>query len=215
MPHALQRLDIGGSDLTYYLIKLFNQRGYPMKEWNDKELARDIKEKLGYVAQDFDQEMKKSEGLLNDNENKNDDIDIEKEYELPDGQKIKIGNERFRCCEPLFQPSLIGIESEGIHKLIYNCIMKCDVDNRKTFFGNIVLAGGTTMFDGISSRLTNDITEIAPATIKAKIISPPERKYSAWIGGSILSSISTIPDLWITKDDYDECGPNIVHRKCF
>ena len=219
MPHTALRLNIGGVDLTKYLTKLLKQRGYDhdMKSWSDKQLVRDIKERLGYVAQDFDQEMRKSEGLTenNNDENENDDIGIEKEYELPDGQKMKIGNERFRCCEALFNPSLIGIESDGISKLIYNCIMKCDVDDRKQFFSNIVLSGGTSMFDGIDLRLINEINDIAPASIKVKIIAPAERKYSAWIGGSIVGSLSTFGNMWITKDEYDESGPSIVHRKCF
>ncbi len=50
---------------------------------------------------------------------------------------------------------------------------------------------------------------------KIKIIAPPERKYSVWIGGSILASLSTFQTMWITKAEYDEAGPQIVHRKCF
>merc|ERR1712179_606549 len=52
-------------------------------------------------------------------------------------------------------------------------------------------------------------------TIKIKIIAPPERKYSVWIGGSILASLSPFQQMWISKQEYDECGPSIVHRKCF
>lgn len=50
---------------------------------------------------------------------------------------------------------------------------------------------------------------------KVKIVAPPERKYSSWIGGSILASLSTFQQMWISKQDYDESGPSIVHRKCF
>merc|ERR1712110_98846 len=123
----------------------------------------------------------------------------------PDGQVITIGNERFRCPETLFQPSFIGMESAGIHETCYNSIMKCDVDIRKDLYANTVLSGGTTMYPGIADRMQKEITALAP----------PERKYSVWIGGSILASLSTFQQMWISKQEYDECGPAIVHRKCF
>merc|ERR1712026_482129 len=133
-----------------------------------------------------------------------------KQYELPDGQVITIGAERFRCCEPLFKPSLIGKESPGIHQLTYDSIQKCDVDIRRDLYTNTVLSGGSTMFPGIDKRLNKEITALAPAAVKVKIVAPPERKYSVWIGGSILSSLSTFQEMWITKDEYDESGPGIV-----
>uniref|UniRef100_A0A8W8LCP7 Actin 2 n=1 Tax=Magallana gigas TaxID=29159 RepID=A0A8W8LCP7_MAGGI len=78
-----------------------------------------------------------------------------------------------------------------------------------------VLSGGTTMFPGIADRMQKEITALAPSTMKIKIIAPPERKYSVWIGGSILASLSTFQQMWISKQEYDESGPSIVHRKCF
>merc|ERR1711933_267397 len=163
------------------------------------------KEKLAYCAEDFDGELAAAEKSQ----------DIEKSYELPDGQVITVGAERFRCPEPLFQPNLIGKESKGIHKLTYDSIMKCDVDIRRDLYTNTVLSGGSTMFPAIDNRLQKELTALAPAAIKVKIVAPPERKYSVWIGGSILSSLSTFQEMWITKDEYEESGPGIVHRKCF
>merc|ERR1711936_1030691 len=128
---------------------------------------------------------------------------------------ITIGNERFRCPEALFQPSFLGMESCGIHETTYNSIMKCDVDIRKDLYANTVLSGGTTMYPGIADRMQKETTALDPSTIKIKIIAPPERKYSVWIGGSILASLSTFQQMWISKQEYDECGPSIVHRKCF
>ncbi|KMS93923.1 hypothetical protein BVRB_026560, partial [Beta vulgaris subsp. vulgaris] len=112
-------------------------------------------------------------------------------------------------------PSLIGLEQEGVHQLTYQSIMKCDVDIRKDLYGNIVLSGGTTMFDGIADRISKEVTALAPSSIRVKVVAPPERKYSVWIGGSILSSLSTFQQMWISKEEYDEAGPAIVHRKCF
>lgn len=77
------------------------------------------------------------------------------------------------------------------------------------------MSGGTTMFPGIPERLSKELTNLAPSTMKIKVVAPPERKFSVWIGGSILSSLSTFQAMWITRSEYDESGPTIVHRKCF
>ncbi|CAI9776736.1 unnamed protein product [Fraxinus pennsylvanica] len=116
---------------------------------------------------------------------------IEKSYELPDGQVITIGTERFRCPEVLFQPSMIGMEVAGFHETTYNSIMKCDVDIRKDLYGNVVLSCGSTMFTGIADRMNKEISAFAPRSMKIKVIAPPERKYSVWIGGSVLASLNT------------------------
>uniref|UniRef100_A0A7S1HQP2 Actin n=1 Tax=Phaeocystis cordata TaxID=118079 RepID=A0A7S1HQP2_9EUKA len=102
-----------------------------------------------------------------------------------------------------------------MHEATFPSIMKCDVDIRKDLYSNCVLSGGTTMYAGIADRLSKELTALAPASMKVKIIAPPERKYSVWIGGSILSSLSTFQQMWISKQEYDESGPSIVHRKCF
>ncbi|KAG2382441.1 hypothetical protein C9374_005643 [Naegleria lovaniensis] len=202
---AAKRVNMGGSDLDEYLATLLQERGYYFSTSAELHVVKQIKEKLSYCALDLDAELQTDRMSSK----------LEKAYELPDGNVISISNERFRCMEALFNPSLIGREDVGIHEMVFNAIQKCDLGVRKDFYGNILLSGGSTFSEGFSDRLVKEITSLAPASILVKVVSPPERKYSVWIGGSILGDLSSFQQYYLSKQEYDDEGPAMIHRKCY
>ncbi len=204
LSHAIQRVDMAGGDITKYLQRLLRQKGYSFVTSAEKEIVRDIKEKLCYVAIDPEKEMMLSKKVAG----------MEKSYMLPDGETIQVGVERFLAVECLFNPAVIGKELEPLDDVIVKSISNCDVDLRRDLYGNIVLSGGSTMFPGIKERLTKEIKEQIPESVDVKIIAPPERMYAVWIGGSILSSLKTFHRMWVQKREYKEMGPQVIHR-CF
>ena len=206
IPHAIQRIVLSGSHITTYLQQLLKEKDYNFTTAAELEIVRSIKEKLCYVVdKDYDAECKKAA----------ENPSLEKSYELPDGRSISVGAERFKCTEILFEPHLAGFEMQGIHKFAYDSVSKCDSDVRKDLFLNIILSGGTTLFEGIGERMWHELHKQAPSNHKIKVLAPPERKYSVWLGGSILAALSTFQTMWINKQEYDESGPPIIHRKCF
>ena len=207
LPHAIFKVNVGGNDITEYLNTMLKENGHTYDSTLKEKLTiiRDMKEKLGYVALNYDNELsdKKTE---------------EENYALPDGTNIKLSTERFKCGEALFQPNLADIKGDdidGIHKILFNSISKCDSGIRNGLYGNLVCAGSSTMFKGFEERLKKELTSLAPDSTTIKIVAPANRKYCAWAGGSILAQLSTFEQMWISKQEYDESGPSIVHRKCF
>jgi actin-related protein len=205
IPHAIDKILLAGRDLTDWMVRILKDDNYNFETSAERETVRDMKEKLCYVAEDYEAEVAKAQS----------DSELEKSYTLPDGNVCKISVQRFKCPEFLFQPELGGKELKGVHKLTFDSIMTCDLDVRKDLYSNIILSGGTTMFEGFGERLYKEVKALAPQTMKVKVIAGPDRKYAVWRGGSTLSTLSTFAGMWVTKNDYEEFGETVVHRKCF
>ncbi|XP_057969357.1 actin-related protein 4 [Malania oleifera] len=150
-------------------------------------------------------------------------------YELPDGQTIEIGADRFKIPDVLFNPSLVkkipGMESSaeaassvrGLPQMVIESINKCDVDIRRDLFSSILLAGGTASMQQLKERLEKDLLEESPQAARVKVLASgnsTERRFSVWIGGSILASLGSFQQMWFSKAEYEEHGAAYIQRKC-
>jgi len=194
MPSSIRRIDVAGRDVTEHMQLLLRKQGYVFHTSAEKEVVRMIKEKVAYVALDPKKEEREWAQGQGRGESKH------AEYVLPDGNRLKIGPERFRAPEILFDPEIIGLEYPGIHQIVVDAIARTDMDLRKSLFGNIVLSGGSTLTKGFGDRLLHEVQRLAVKDMRIKIFAPPERMYSTWIGGSILAGLSTFRKvcLWLS-----------------
>jgi actin len=203
-PYSITKSNLGGKTVTNFLMdKLRGKSKY--ESINEiKKLSKIIKEKLCRVSLNYEEEL---------NDTKFNEI----QYKLPDGNELKLEKELFICPETLFQPNLTGQEIPGIPMQMYNSIMKCENDIRKDLYSNIILAGGNTLLNDFYERINQEMQCLAPNSLcqKLKVISPSERKYLAWIGGALISGLQNFQANWVTHAEYQEAGPQIIHRKCF
>ncbi|XP_051821640.1 actin-3 isoform X1 [Antechinus flavipes] len=203
MSGTIMNLEVSGQDLSTYLMKLLNDKGYSLKTRAEWEMVRDIKEKLCYVALDCGEEMDTEESS------------IQKKYKLPDGRDITVDKERFLCPEALFEPSVLGVPFPGLHKNIYESLIKHDFEIRKIFYVNTILCGGNMSFPGVGERVAKEIKEQAPKMTKIKVVVPAECRFSSWFGGSLLTTLNSFQHMWIYDYEYEDCGSSIIHQRQF
>ncbi|XP_004863838.1 actin-related protein T2 [Heterocephalus glaber] len=203
LPHAVAKLNVAGRDIMEQLTRLLRARGRTFPCLLDKALVEDIKEKLCYVALEPGKELSRwPAGIL-------------QEYRLPDGNVIYLGEQLFQAPEALFSPEQVGTQSPGLAEMVSGSIAKCDADIQKMLFGEIVLSGGSTLFQGLDNRLLRELEPLAPTGIPIKITAPPDRWFSTWIGASIVTSLSSFKQMWVTDADFKEFGTSVVQRRCF
>ncbi|XP_075759297.1 actin-like protein 9 [Pelodiscus sinensis] len=203
LPHATERMDIAGSYLTSFLMQLLTNSGHVFNE-RMMHTVEDIKHKVCYVAADFDRECKLPKE------------DYTTDFQLPDGHIIRLGKERFHCPEILFNPpGMPGFSSVGIHSMAQRSLNKVPKEAQTDMYQNVLLCGGSSLFEGLERRFSSELLHKMPAHTKLRVCATPLRKYAAWTGGSILASLTNFQSCWIRKEQYKEHGPYIVYRKCY
>jgi len=216
LKHWIQKLDIAGKKITDYLMKILSESGYTFSTPSDREIVTDMKHNHAYVCYNIEEEF----------DTASQSNSLEKRYTLPDGNIIALTTEHFRCTEPLFNPSLLNSDSDSLSEAMFKSIQLCDIDIRKQLYGNTVIAGGSSMFPGLADRIIKEVTtfldepdpdskEILSTKYKVDITEVNTfRDFMVWIGGSILATLDTYPNMCITKQNYEEEGVSIVHYKC-
>jgi len=215
LPHSISRSDVAGKDVTHQLQLLLRRSGLAFTTTAETQLVKSIKETVCYVSPQKPQEDEPTplSSLSKESSEASKKISMTTTYQLPDGQIVHLGKERFRAPEIIFRPELIGSEELGAADALVNSIKKSDIDLRSILYEQIVLAGGTTLFPGFGDRLLYEVRQRAPAHTRIRISAPPDRIHSAWVGGSILASLATFKNMWVSRAEYEEYGSNILHRK--
>jgi actin-like protein 6A len=215
--YSFRRVDAGGGTMVAEELDLANTTE-SYREYQVDAICQDVKHAICRVSDaPFDPEENASIPTVT--------------YELPDGQEIQVGADRFTVPETLFNPSLLsgfGDVGKGVRPLggadslqalpavVADCISRSDIDVRRDLYGGVVLTGGTSLFASLRDRLEKELTESAPQMIKVRVTCPTnaiERRYSTWIGGSILASLGTFQQMWMSKEEYKEAGAGLIHKK--
>lgn len=213
LPHSIVRSDIAGADVTRRLQLLLRKSGLAFSTTAEADFLSKMKEEVCYVSnvptkEESDYDMGSGGG----GGGSSGDASAKAQYQLPDGQVIDLSNERHRSSEVLFQPSLVGSEEKAVHDVLLTSILASDMDLRSTLFSNIVLSGGSTLLPNLGDRLLFEVRKRAPERTRIRISATPERKESAWVGGSILASLATFKNMWVGRNEYEEYGSSILHR---
>lgn len=203
---ASKRLEFGGMELTKLLSQQL-QKSNPLVNISTSDVEK-LKEQYACCAED---QASFEEALM---------LDQIQQHTLPDGQVLNIGRERYVVGEALFRPSILGLEEHGIVEQLVQTISSVSSENQRQLLENTVICGGTSSMIGFEERFQKESnlcsSSIRPSLVKAPEYMPEDMaKFSAWMGGAILAKVVFPQGQHVTKAEYDESGPWIVHRKCF
>ncbi|KAJ0095597.1 hypothetical protein Patl1_17184 [Pistacia atlantica] len=197
---ASRRFEVGGADLTKLLAQELGKSN-PLVNLSISDIEK-LKEQYSCCAED-ELAYEKTKAII-----------------CLTVQVIRIGREKYTVGEALFQPSILGLEAHGIVEQLVRSISTVSSENHRQLLENTVLCGGTTSMTGFEDRFQKE-SGLCSSAIRPALVKPPEYMpenlalYSAWVGGAILAKVVFPQNQHITKADYDETGPSVVHRKCF
>jgi centractin len=205
IPSSYERFNYGGGDVNDYLKLLLKNKGYHFYNSTEIQLINDIKENLCYL------EINKR----NMNDNKQSYNIKSTPYYLPDGSNISIGEERIIAPEMLFYPEYIGREYLGFADMIMSSINKIDIDLKKNSYENIWLSGGNTAFKELKEKLVDELKNKLDKGIGINVYENEKIKpqHRCWVGGNIISILEIFKKMWVTRNDWNEKGSEIVHIK--
>lgn len=198
LDYAVQKINFGGSDVTDSLKSLLRHCGLDLASESDDFLVREIKEHVCCI----ENEGEKFEEVI--------------EYDLPDGEVVRIGKERFEACEVFFEKSKSGSNFKGMHNFLNSSLEKLDQDLQKYLYNSIYISGGNSMMNGFVERLSEEMDNKVGDRFKCNITAVnTDRSLLAWQGASFITNINSFPKLWISKKDWEEEGEQIFYKKHF
>jgi actin-related protein len=203
LQYASKKINLGGEDISLNLLELIKDKiGPSFKLIKGRLLADDIKEHKGYISMN--------------NEEQEEEKQNENQYKLPDGNDLKLENEIFKMNDILFNPPEENKELMSISKMVVESLKESDDDVRNDVNESICLIGGTTLTKNFPEKLKNELSDSKDFG-NFNLSFSPERQFSSWVGGSIMSSLDNFHYMWVTKEDYDEKGKSLfsIDSKCF
>jgi centractin len=209
LSNSFGKADVGGSDIDSFLSTLLRKNGLYIKSQTESALIKNIKETkcklVDYSKQDIIQ-MTEVGGIIDD-----DAVAV-----LPDGEEVKIGNERFMAPEILFKPDIVGMYSKGVHSMILNSIEKSNIELRSKLYKNIYLIGGSVSLDNFINRLSTELRHIAPSNAIVSVSTSAGRKdFQAWRGGATVAQSNDLAKLWMPRTEYADMGDSALVRRGF
>jgi centractin len=204
-PAAVQRLDVGGVAVTHAFRAALRGAGVVLNSSAEVEVAREAKERVCRVARNPAAEEAAAAAATGPGDTP---------LTLPDGTCVPLRAEPFRAPEVLFQPALAGLEGPpgGVAALAAAALGAAELEARRALAENVVLAGGSTLLPGFGVRCLAELRAASPVGMRLRIAAPPERATAVWTGGSVLASLGSFRDLWVTRAQYEEEGAAAVLR---
>ena len=202
IPHSFERYDYGGGDVTKYLYTLLHNLGLYLDTSAEYQIVNKIKKRLCFACP----------SNMIENMKKNSEFEKE-QYILPDGKDIYLGEERILPPEILYDPELNGMEFPSFQNMILNSINKTDIEIRPKLYESILLSGGNTRIEGTANKVYHEFKKLINPNMKIKIHSPKLPHKLCWMGGNVISGLEIFKKMWVSKEEWEEKGENIIHVK--